>query len=173
MNYTELSEQELIRRQALEEIRKMGIDPYPAALFEVNTSIEEIRKNFSPERNNFQEVRLAGRIMSRRIMGSASFSEIQDATGRIQLYIRREDICPPDNPALYDTLFKKLLDIGDIIGISGFAFITKTGELSIHVKELKLLAKSLRPLPIVKEKDGKVFDAFTDPEQRYRRGMST
>jgi len=169
MNYTELSEQELIRRQALEEIRKMGIDPYPAALFEVNTSIEEIRKNFSPERNNFQEVRLAGRIMSRRIMGSASFSEIQDATGRIQLYIRREDICPPDNTALYDTLFKKLLDIGDIIGISGFAFITKTGELSIHVKELKLLAKSLRPLPIVKEKDGKVFDAFTDPEQRYRQ----
>lgn len=169
MNYTELSEQELIRRQALEEIRKMGIDPYPAALFEVNTSIDEIRKNFSPEKNNFQDVRLAGRIMSRRIMGSASFAEIQDATGRIQLYVRREDICPPDNTALYDTLFKKLLDIGDIIGISGFAFITKTGELSVHVKELKLLAKSLRPLPVVKEKDGKVFDAFTDPELRYRQ----
>jgi len=169
MNYTELSEQELIRRQALEEIRKMGIDPYPAALFEVNTSIDEIRKNFSPEKNNFQDVRLAGRIMGRRIMGSASFAEIQDATGRIQLYVRREDICPPDNTALYDTLFKKLLDIGDIIGISGFTFITKTGELSVHVKELKLLAKSLRPLPVVKEKDGKVFDAFTDPELRYRQ----
>lgn len=169
MNYTELSEQEIIRRQALEEIRKMGIDPYPAALFEVNTSIDEIRKNFDPEKNNFQDVRLAGRMMSRRIMGSASFAEIQDATGRIQLYIRREDICPHDNTALYDTLFKKLLDIGDIIGITGFAFITKTGELSVHVKELRLLAKSLRPLPIVKEKDGKVFDAFTDPELRYRQ----
>ena len=169
MNYTQLSEQELIRRQALEEIRKMGIDPYPAALFEVNTSIDEIRKNFNPEKNNFQDVRLAGRMMSRRIMGSASFAEIQDATKRIQLYVRREDICPPDNTVLYDTLFKKLLDIGDIIGISGFAFITKTGELSIHVRELKLLAKSLRPLPIVKEKDGKVFDAFTDPELRYRQ----
>lgn len=169
MNYTELSEQEIIRRQALEEIRKMGIDPYPAALFEVNTSIDEIRKNFDPEKNNFQDVRLAGRMMSRRIMGSASFAEIQDATGRIQLYIRREDICPHDNTALYDTLFKKLLDIGDIIGITGFAFITKTGELSVHVKELRLLAKSLRPLPIVKEKDGRVFDAFTDPELRYRQ----
>lgn len=169
MNYSVLSEQELIRRQALEEIKKLGIDPYPASLFEVTASIDDIRKNYSPEKNNFQDVKLAGRIMSRRIMGSASFAEIQDSTGRIQLYIRREDICLPENTVLYDTLFKKLLDIGDIIGIRGFAFITKTGELSVHVKELKLLAKSLRPLPIVKEKDGKVFDAFTDPEQRYRQ----
>lgn len=164
-----LSEQEIIRRQALEELRKLGINPYPCEGYEVNTSTEEIRKNYSPEKNNFQNVSIAGRIMSKRIMGSASFVDLQDEKGRIQLYFKRDDICPGEDKTLYNTVFKKLLDIGDIIGVKGYVFITQTGELSIHVKEFKLLAKSLRPLPIVKEKDGKVYDAVTDPEFRYRQ----
>ena len=169
MNHTELSEQELIRRNALVELRNLGINPYPNELFEVNTTSSEIKEGFDAGKNNFQDVQLAGRIMTRRIMGSASFVELQDEKGRIQVYVRREDICPENDPTNYDTVFKKLLDIGDIIGVRGFVFITKMGEISIHVKELKLLSKSLRPLPIVKEKDGKTYDAFTNPDQRYRQ----
>lgn len=165
----ELSEQEQIRRNSMNELRALGIEPYPAAEFVVNANTEEIKENYSPEKNNFQEVSIAGRIMSRRIMGSASFFVLQDAYGKIQVYIKRDDICPEGDPTLYNTVFKKLLDIGDVVGIKGFVFITKTGELSIHCKELKVLSKSLRPLPIVKEKDGKVFDAFSDPELRYRQ----
>ncbi|MDP4207339.1 MAG: lysine--tRNA ligase [Bacteroidota bacterium] len=169
MNPLELSEQEIFRRNSMEELRKLGVNPYPAEGYEINTNTREILDNYNPELNNFQEVSIAGRVMSRRIMGSASFAEIQDEKGRIQVYIKRDDICPDEDKALYNTVFKKLLDIGDIIGIKGFVFITQMGETSIHVKELKVLSKSLRPLPIVKEKDGKIFDAFTDPEQRYRQ----
>jgi len=169
MSYRELSEQELIRRQALQRLRELGIDPYPAEAYPVNASTREIRENYDPGKNNYQDVCVAGRIMSRRIMGNASFAEIQDEKGRIQIYVRRDDLCPGEDKSLYNEVFKKLLDIGDIIGVRGFVFITQMGELSIHVKELKLLCKSLRPLPIVKEKDGQVFDAVTDPEFRYRQ----
>jgi lysyl-tRNA synthetase, class II len=169
MSLLELSEQEQIRRNALTELAKLEINPYPSETWVVTAKSSEIHAGYTPEKNNFQDVSLAGRIMSRRIMGSASFVELQDADGRIQLYIRREDICPADNPQQYDILFKKLMDIGDIVGVKGYTFITKMGELSIHVRELKLLSKSLKPLPIVKEKDGQVFDAFTDAEQRYRQ----
>lgn len=165
----DLSEQEIIRREALKELAALGINPYPAEEFYVNTNSEDIRTQFDPEKKNFQEISIAGRMMSRRIMGSASFLELQDEKGRIQVYVRRDDICPEGDSTLYNTFFKKLLDIGDIIGIKGFAFITKTGELSIHANEIKLLTKSLRPLPIVKEKEGQLFDAFNDPEQRYRQ----
>jgi len=169
MNSIELSEQEVFRRNSLDELRKLGINPYPAEGYEVNVSTREILENYKPELNNYQEVSIAGRIMSRRIMGSASFAEIQDEKGRIQIYVKRDDICQGEDTTLYNTVFKKLLDIGDFVGIKGFVFITQMGETSIHVKELKVLSKSLRPLPIVKEKDGQVFDAFTDPEQRYRQ----
>ena len=169
MSYTDLSEQEIIRRNSMDEMRKLGIEPYPAALYEKNTSTIEILENFSAEKNNFQDVSIAGRIMSRRIMGSASFAEIQDEKGRIQIYIKRDDICPGENKDLYNTVFKRLLDIGDIIGVKGYVFVTQMGEISIHVREFTVLSKSIRPLPIVKEKDGKLFDAFTDPEQRYRQ----
>lgn len=169
MSFTELSEQEIFRRNSLEELRKIGIEPYPAEGWNVNVSTSEILENYKPELNNYQEVSIAGRIMSRRIMGSASFVELQDEKGRIQLYIKRDDICPEENKELYNTVFKKLLDIGDFVGVKGYVFITQMGETSIHVKELKVLSKSLKVLPIVKEKDGKVFDAFTDPEQRYRQ----
>jgi lysyl-tRNA synthetase class 2 len=169
MENLELSEQEIIRRNSLEELRKLRINPYPAEGFEVNVTTKEILGNYKPELNNYQEVSIAGRIMSRRIMGSASFAEIQDEKGRIQIYVKRDDICPAEDSTLYNTVFKKLLDIGDIIGVKGFVFITQMGETSIHVREFKVLSKSLRPLPIVKEKDGQVFDAFTDPEQRYRQ----
>jgi lysyl-tRNA synthetase class 2 len=166
----DISEQEQVRRQSLEKIREMGVNPYPAEEFDVNASSVQIAKEYSPEKNNFQDVSIAGRIMSRRIMGSASFFELQDEQGRIQVYVRRDDICPADDEEKksYNTLFKKLLDIGDIVGVKGYAFITQTGELSLHAKELKLLSKSIRPLPIVKEKDGQIYDAFTDPEKRYR-----
>lgn len=164
----DLSEQEIIRRNSLEELRALGINPYPAEKFEINTNTEEIKDLFDEAKGNFQEVSIAGRMMTRRIMGSASFFELQDHKGKIQVYVRRDDICPEGDSTLYNTFFKKLLDIGDIVGIKGFVFVTKTGELSIHAKELKLLSKSLRPLPIVKEKEGQVFDAFSDPEQRYR-----
>ncbi|MFP4058856.1 MAG: lysine--tRNA ligase [bacterium] len=165
----ELSEQEVYRRQALDELKKLGIEPYPADLYEVNTTATEIIDNYREEENIFQNVSIAGRIMSRRIMGSASFTEIQDSTGRIQLYFRRDDICKGEDTTLYNVVFKRLLDIGDIIGVKGFVFITKMGEITIHVKEFTLLSKSLRPLPVVKEKEGKIYDAFTDPEQRYRQ----
>ena len=165
----ELSEQEQLRRQSLTALRNMGIDPYPAARFEVTASAREIAENYDPEQGNYQEVRIAGRIMSRRIMGSASFFELQDHSGRIQVYIRRDDVCPEGDPTLYNTVFKKLLDIGDFVGVEGFAFHTNTGELSVHCKSFTVLSKSLRPLPVVKEKDGQTFDAFTDPEVRYRQ----
>lgn len=169
MENLELSDQEVFRRRSLEELRKLGIEPYPAAKFEVNASTKEILENFDASKGNYQEISIAGRLMSRRIMGSASFGEIQDAKGRIQIYVRRDDICPQEDKTLYNTVFKKLLDIGDIIGIKGFVFVTQMGETSIHVKELTILCKSVRPLPVVKEKDGKTFDAFTDAEQRYRQ----
>ena len=170
MSISELSEQEQIRRNSLAELRKLGIEPYPAAKYEVTATAARIAAEYDPDKGNFQEVSIAGRIMSRRIMGSASFFELQDHTGRIQVYVKRDDICNGDpESTLYNKVFKKLLDIGDIVGIRGFAFITKTGELSVHCKELTVLSKSLRPLPVVKEKDGQVYDAFSDPELRYRQ----
>ncbi len=169
MNMTGLSEQEQLRRKSLEELRKLGINPYPAERYESNITTKEIKKQFDPEKNNLQDVIISGRIMSRRIMGSASFAEIQDHTGRIQVYFRRDDLCPDEDKTMYNSVFKKLLDIGDIIGIKGFVFKTQVGETSVHVTEFKVLSKALRPLPIVKEKDGKVYDAVTDPEIRYRQ----
>ncbi len=165
----ELSEQEKIRRDALKELRGLGINPYPAELFPVNATTIEIKQSFSPEKNNFQNVSIAGRLMSRRIMGSASFAEIQDEKGRIQLYFKRDDLTKGEDTSAYNIIFKKLLDIGDIIGVKGYVFITQMGETSIHVKEFTLLCKSLKPLPVVKEKDGTVYDAVTDPEFRYRQ----
>ncbi len=165
----ELSEQEIFRRQAAEQLRALGIDPYPAALYPVNAKTSEILENFPKDNSLYQEVSIAGRIMSRRIMGAASFVEIQDSFGKIQLYVKRDDICEGEDKTMYNTVFKKLLDIGDIIGVKGFVFITQMGEISIHVKEITILSKSIRPLPVVKEKDGKVYDAFTDTEQRYRQ----
>lgn len=169
-----LSEQELRRREEKAELEKLGIEPYPAELFEVDLHAAEIKRNFERYEGEDKEFALAGRIMSRRIMGNASFVELQDSTGRIQLYIRRDDICPGEDKTLYNTVFKKLLDIGDIIGVKGFVFKTKTGEISVHVKSFKPLSKSLRPLPVVKEtvdEQGnlKIHDAFADPEMRYRR----
>lgn len=169
----QLSEQEIFRRKALEEFKKLGINPYPAELFEVNASAREILTNYERQKSDYRQISIAGRIMSRRIMGNASFAELQDETGRIQLYIRRDDLCPGEDKTLYNTVFKKLLDIGDIIGVNGYGFTTQTGEISIHVTSLKVLSKSLRPLPVVKEttdESGQVtrHDAFTDPEQRYR-----
>ncbi len=169
MNQFELSEQEIIRRQTLDELRKLGINPYPAEAFDVNACTAEIKDNFSSERNNFQNVRIAGRLMTRRIMGSASFAELQDEKGRIQLYLKRDDLCPDEDKTLYNVVFKKLLDIGDFIGVEGFVFVTQMGEITIHVRNLKLLSKSIKPLPIVKEKDGVIYDAVTDPEFRYRQ----
>ncbi|MBQ3580327.1 MAG: lysine--tRNA ligase [Bacteroidales bacterium] len=164
----ELTEQEQIRRNSLNELRNLGINPYPAALYEVNAKTNEILEQYPKDNSLFQNVSIAGRIMSRRIMGAASFVELQDSYGRIQLYVKRDEICPDEDKTLYNTVFKRLLDIGDIIGVTGYVFVTQMGETSIHVKSLTVLSKSLRPLPIVKEKDGKVYDAFTDPEQRYR-----
>ena len=165
----EYSEQELLRREALVKLRELGIEPYPAAEYPVNTSAEQIKQGYDPEKGNFQEVCIAGRLMSRRIMGAASFGELQDESGRMQIYVKRDEICPGEDKTMYNTVWKKLLDIGDIVGIKGFAFITQTGQLSVHAKELTLLSKSLRVLPIVKEQDGVVFDAVTDPELRYRQ----
>ena len=165
----ELSEQEQIRRESLAKLRELGIEPYPAAEYPVNATASEILSGYDPEKGNFSEVCIAGRLMSRRIMGAASFGEIQDESGRIQVYVKRDEICPGEDKTLYNTVWKRLLDIGDIVGIKGFAFITQTGQLSVHAKELTLLSKSLRVLPIVKEADGQVFDAFSDPELRYRQ----
>ena len=164
-----LSEQEQLRRKSLAALREAGINPYPAERFDVSASAADIVAGFDAEPEKFQTVTIAGRMMSRRIMGSASFFELQDHTGRIQVYIRRDDICPEGDPTLYNTVFKKLLDIGDFIGIEGFAFRTNTGELSVHCRKFTVLSKSIRPLPIVKEKDGQQFDALTDPEVRYRQ----
>jgi lysyl-tRNA synthetase class 2 len=165
----ELSEQEQIRRQALADIRQMGIDPYPAARYPVSANAAEILAQFDTNPETFQDIHIAGRLMGRRIMGKASFAELQDHTGRIQIYLNRDELCPDENKDLYNTLFKRLLDIGDIIGIHGNVFRTHMGEITVNVKELTLLSKSVRPIPIVKEKDGVVHDAFTDPEQRYRQ----
>jgi lysyl-tRNA synthetase class 2 len=165
----QLSELEIQRRQSLEELINLGINPYPAELFPINVSAREVNEKFVKDSGEYQEIHLAGRIMTRRIMGNASFAVLQDSSDRIQVYIRRDDICPDEDKTLYNTVFKKLLDIGDIIGISGYAFTTQTGETTIHVNSLKVLTKSLRPLPIVKEKDGELFDAFADPDLRYRQ----
>jgi lysyl-tRNA synthetase class 2 len=169
----QLSEQEIRRRHEMEELRKLGIDPYPAEGFEVNVRAQDIHENYEKRKTDYKDISIAGRLMSTRIMGSASFGELQDATGRIQFYIRRDDICPGEDKTLYNTVFKKMLDIGDIIGIKGHVFTTQTGEISVHVREFKLLSKSLRPLPIVKREVDEqgvehVHDAFDDPEQRYR-----
>ena len=169
MSQFELSEQEIIRRNSLKELRNLGIEPYPQEAFEVNTTSSEILSDFSEEKKNFQDVLLAGRIMNRRIMGSASFVELQDSSGTIQLYFRRDDICEGEDKTMYNTVFKKLLDIGDIIGVRGYVFKTQMGEISIYVKEFKILSKALRPLPIVREKDGKTWDNITDLEMRYRQ----
>ncbi len=165
----QLSEQEQIRRQALQELNKLGINAYPPELYPVNVLSKDILENFESNPDSYQEVCLAGRIMSRRIMGAASFVELMDSSGRIQLYFKRDDICPGEDKTMYNTVFKRLLDIGDIIGVKGFVFVTKMGEITVHVNEYTLLTKSLRPLPIVKEKDGEIYDAFTDPDQRYRQ----
>ena len=168
MNLLELSEQELNRRQSLEELRKMGINPYPAAEYPVNAYSEEIRNNFDDDAAP-RTVCIAGRLMSRRVMGKASFAELQDSKGRIQVYITRDDICPSDDKELYNVVFKKLLDLGDFIGVEGYVFRTQTGEISVHAQKLTFLSKSIRPLPVVKEKDGEVYDGFSDPELRYRQ----
>ena len=168
MNILELSEQEIIRRNSMEELRRIGIEPYPAAEYPVNAYTTEIKENFSDEAEP-RQVSVAGRIMSRRIMGKASFMELKDSKGRIQVYISRDDLCPGEDKELYNTVFKKLLDIGDFVGIKGFVFRTQMGEITIHAQELTVLSKSLRPLPVVKMKDGVVYDAFTDPELRYRQ----
>ncbi|MES2387921.1 MAG: lysine--tRNA ligase [Bacteroidota bacterium] len=170
----QLSEQELRRREEREQLISLGIEPYPAALFPVNANAADIAANSESKRDEYQDVSIAGRIMTRRIMGNASFAELQDSTGRLQLYFRRDDLCPDEDKTLYNTVFKKLLDIGDIIGVKGFIFTTQTGEISLHVKEFTLLTKSLKPLPIVKESTdaegvSHTHDAFTDPELRYRQ----
>ncbi len=166
---TALSEQEILRRQSLASLIDLGIDPYPAALFDVNTFAKDILDNYDRDKINYKHIRIAGRMMSRRIMGSAAFIELQDATGRIQVYLKRDDLCPGEDKTLYNTVFKKLLDNGDFLGIEGYVFTTQTGEISVHTQKLTLLAKSLKPLPAVKEADGKTFDAVTDPEFRYRQ----
>lgn len=164
-----LSEQELLRRQKRQELIGLGIDPYPAAEFLVSHHSSQILAEYKPELTNFQEVSIAGRLMGFRIMGNASFAELQDAKGRIQLYFRRDDLCPGEDKTLYNTVFKRLLDIGDIIGVKGYAFTTQVGEISVHVREFTLLSKALKPLPVVKEADGQTYDAFSDPEMRYRQ----
>ena len=168
MNILDLSEQEINRRNNLEEIRKMGINPYPAAEFPTNTYSTDIKADFK-DGEETQQVCIAGRMMSKRIMGKASFVELQDSKGRIQVYITRDDICPGDNKNMYNVLFKRLLDLGDFIGVKGFVFRTQTGEITVHAQSLTLLSKSLKPLPVVKEKDGVKYDAFEDPELRYRQ----
>jgi lysyl-tRNA synthetase class 2 len=166
----QLSEQEILRRQKLDEIIKLGINPYPPEQFEVNASAKDILENYERNKTDYKNISIAGRIMTVRDMGKACFASLQDSTGRIQLYIRRDDVCPGEDKSLYDTLFKKLLDIGDIIGVTGFVFTTKVGEISIHVTSLKLLCKTLKPLPIVKlDAEGKAHDEVTDPEFKYRQ----
>ncbi|MDE6638725.1 MAG: lysine--tRNA ligase, partial [Muribaculaceae bacterium] len=165
----ELSEQEIVRRNSMQALRDRGIEPYPAAEYVVTGHSEEIKENFKDDDTERREVCVAGRIMSRRIMGKASFVSLQDAEGRIQVYVSRDDLCPGEDKDMYNVVFKKLLDIGDFIGVKGYVFRTQTGEISVHAQEITVLSKSLRPLPMVKMKDGKAYDAFTDPEQRYRQ----
>ena len=169
MNILELSEQEIVRRNSLNQLRELGINPYPAEEFPVNAYSDDIRERFDDDAAEARQVSIAGRIMSRRIMGKASFMELKDSHGRIQVYISRDDLCPDENKDLYNVVFKKLLDIGDFVGITGYVFRTQTGEISVHAQSLKVLSKSLRPLPIVKVKDGVTYDAFDDPELRYRQ----
>lgn len=165
-----LSEQEVVRREKLAELQAMGIDPYPAPLYDITHTAAGIKENFTPETaDNFKEVSFAGRIMSVRDMGKANFAVLQDATGRMQVYVKRDDICPGEDKSMFDVVWKKLLDIGDIIGVKGYVFITRTGEISIHVTAFSILTKSLHPLPVVKEKDGEQFDAVTDLEFKYRQ----
>ena len=166
----ELSEQEVIRREALSKLREHGIDPYPAELFDVNVTAVDIKENYNTRKLDYKNINIAGRIMSRRIMGKASFVELQDSSGRIQLYFNRDEICPGENKDLYNTIFKKLLDIGDFIGVNGYVFTTKVGEISIFVKSFVVLAKTIRPLPLPKtDAQGNIYDSFTDPEKRYRQ----
>ena len=167
MNVLELSEQEIQRRNSLEELRNLGINPYPAAEYNVTAYSDDIKDNFNEEEK--REVCIAGRLMGRRVMGKASFAELMDSKGRIQVYVTRDDICPGEDKTFYNTVFKKLLDLGDFIGVKGFVFRTQTGEISVHAQEIVLLSKSLKPLPVVKEKDGVTYDAFNDPELRYRQ----
>lgn len=170
MENLHLSEQEIVRRKSLDELRELGVNPYPAETYEINVNSQAILTGFDDDKpEKLANLSLAGRIMSRRIMGNASFVELQDSEGRIQLYFRRDDICPEEDKTKYNRIFKKLLDIGDIIGVKGYAFRTKMGEISVHVTDFDVLSKSIRPLPIVKEKDGKTYDAFTDPDLRYRQ----
>jgi lysyl-tRNA synthetase class 2 len=165
----QLTEQEILRRNSLEELKKLGINPYPAELFEINASAKDIKENYHRDKLSYKNISIAGRIMSRRIMGGASFFELMDSTGRIQVYVKRDDLCKGEDKSLYDIVFKKLLDIGDIVGITGYVFTTKVGEITIHATSLKLLCKALRPLPIVKkDAEGNVYDAFNDPELRHR-----
>jgi lysyl-tRNA synthetase class 2 len=167
---TGLSEQEILRRSALTQLRDLGIDPYPAEGYAINANAADILKNYEGNKEAYQNISLAGRIMTRRIMGSAAFAELQDATGRIQVYLKRDDLCPDEDKTIYNTVFKKLLDLGDFIGVKGYVFTTQTGEISIHVTEFKLLSKSLKPLPVVKrDEEGNIYDGFTDPELRYRQ----
>ena len=168
MNILELSEQEIGRRQSLQELRNMGIDPYPADEFPTNAFSTDIKADYQDGEEK-RGVVIAGRMMTRRVMGKASFVELQDSKGRIQVYVTRDDICPDENKDLYNVVFKRLLDIGDVIGIKGFVFKTQTGEISVHAQSLTLLSKALKPLPIVKYKDGVAYDKFDDPELRYRQ----
>ena len=165
-----LNEQEIERRKDREALLQLGIDPYPALSYPINATSADIHKNYENRKNDYKNISIAGRLMTRRIMGSASFAEIQDSYGRLQIYVRRDDICPDEDKTLYNTVFKKLLGIGDFIGLKGFIFTTQTGEISLHVQEFTLLSKSVKPLPIVKRDDeGNVYDGFTDPELRYRQ----
>jgi lysyl-tRNA synthetase class 2 len=165
-----LSEQELLRRNSLNQLRELGIDPYPAEAFEINANAADILANYERDKTAYKNISIAGRIMTRRIMGSASFVELQDSTGRIQVYLKRDDLCSDEDKTLYNTVFKKLLDLGDFIGVKGYVFTTQTGEISLHVTEFKLLSKSLKPLPVVKrDEEGNIYDGFTDPEMRYRQ----
>ena len=168
--HRELSEQEVVRRESLQKLLELGINPYPSELFDVNVSATEIKKNYNSDKLGYKNIQIAGRLMSRRVMGKASFAELQDSTGRIQLYFNRDEICPDEDKTMYNTVFKKLLDIGDFIGVKGYVFTTKVGEISIHVESFVVLSKTLRPLPLPKtDTDGKIYDAFTDPEKRYRQ----
>ena len=168
--HRELSEQEIVRRESLQKLLELGINPYPSELFDVNVSATEIKKNYNSDKLGYKNIQIAGRLMSRRVMGKASFAELQDSTGRIQLYFNRDEICPDEDKTMYNTVFKKLLDIGDFIGVKGYVFTTKVGEISIHVESFVVLGKTLRPLPLPKtDTDGKIYDAFTDPEKRYRQ----
>ena len=168
--HRELSEQEIVRRESLQKLLELGINPYPSKLFDINVSAAEIKKNYNSDKLGYKNIQIAGRLMSRRVMGKASFADLQDSTGKIQLYFNRDEICPDEDKTMYNTVFKKLLDIGDFIGVKGYVFTTKVGEISIHVESFIVLSKTLRPLPLPKtDTDGKIYDAFTDTEKRYRQ----